>query len=126
MSININQIESGTDIEEIARFQGKSLENDSHFFSHIFTNKELDYCFSKSHPAQHLCARFCAKEAITKALCGFKVKDVLLNDIEILNEENGRPYINLVKHPEYIIKISLSHTKIFATATAIIYKIKEN
>ena len=34
----------------------------------LFTEKELDYSFSKRFPYQHLAARFAAKEAVAKAL----------------------------------------------------------
>ena len=57
----------GVDIEEISRFENKTLENDSHFLYKIYTQNELDYCFSNAQPARHLAARFCAKEEIGRA-----------------------------------------------------------
>ena len=110
----------GTDIEEISRFANKTLENDEHFLTHIFTEKELEYCFSKGKPAQHLCARFCAKEAGIKALTDFGIKNVYYSDIEILNNEFGVPDIRVKGFPELHIKTSLSHSKTYATATVII------
>lgn len=116
--MNFNDLSIGTDIEEIDRFKGKTLEKDKHFFSHIFTENELGYCFSKGIPAQHLCARFCGKEAVIKALYPLNITN--LKDIEILNTENGIPYVKIKKYPNLNIKISLSHSKKYATATAII------
>ena len=118
--MNFNDLSIGTDIEEVDRFKNRSLENDRHFFSHIFTENELGYCFSKGIPAQHLCARFCGKEAVIKALFPLNITNVYLKDIEILNTENGIPYVKIEKYPNLNIKISLSHSKKYATATAII------
>ena len=61
-------ISNGIDIEDISRFEGKTLETDLKFLSRIFTQNELNYCFSFGNPAPHLAARYCAKEATVKAL----------------------------------------------------------
>ena len=61
-------ISVGVDIEEISRFAFKTLEKDSAFLNRIFTKNELDYCIKKANPAPHLTARFCAKEAVVKAM----------------------------------------------------------
>lgn len=109
-------LEIGIDIEKIDRF--KKYLNDSSFLEGIFTKKELSYCFSKAHPEQHLCARFCAKEACVKALkCSFEE----FNKIEILNNKDGSPYLKILdeKYKNYIFKVSMSHTKDFANAVVI-------
>ena len=120
--MDIANISIGTDIEEICRFRNRTLENDEHFFKHIYTTKELEYCFSKGVSSQHLCARFCGKEAIIKALSDLGITNIHLKDIEILNMENGAPYANIKKYPNIKIKISLSHTKEYAMATVIVQK----
>ena len=76
----------GLDIEEIERF--KKYENDinSKFLNRIFTKNELDYCFSKKNPAQHLTARFCAKEASIKAIFSLENKKLFFKQIEIINK----------------------------------------
>ena len=117
----MENIAIGTDIEEIKRFEGKTLEGDKFFLKKIFTPKELEYCFSNRNPAPHLCARYCAKEAVVKALSDFSIKDVYYGDIEILNREDGSPYVILQKYPDLKTKISLSHCKTYAIATALIY-----
>ena len=119
MSFNVS---IGTDIEEICRFENKSIEKDRAFLDKIFTQKELDYCYKSQTYAMHLCARFCAKESIVKALSEFNINDVYYSDIEILNKENGQPYVNLTKYPDLNIKISMSHCKDYATATVLILK----
>ena len=115
-------ISIGCDIEEISRFKTKSLEKDFEFLNRVYTKKELKYSFKSRNHAQHLCARYCAKEAVVKALSDFKINDVYYSDIEILNENNGMPYVELNKYPNLKVKISLSHCKTYAVATALIIK----
>ena len=116
--------QTGVDIEDISRFENKTLESDSHFLNRIFTKNELDYCFSNALPAKHLAARFCAKEAVVKALSNIIDKNISYSQIEILKKENGSPYVNLLGCSEKIeISISLSHDREKAIAFAIAKKI---
>ncbi len=109
----------GVDIEDISRFENKTQEKDSHFLNRIYTKNELKYCFSNSHPAKHLAARFCAKEAVVKALNGLVKKMPKYSDIEILKKENGAPFVNLLNCNENIeISVSLSHDREKAVAFA--------
>ena len=112
----------GTDIEQIARFKNKTLDGDKNFLDKIYTEIELQYCYATKNFAQHLCVRFCAKEAVVKALSEFDINDVYYKDIEILNRNNGAPIVKIAKKPEFNVKVSLSHCKDYATATAIITK----
>ena len=112
----------GCDIEEVSRFSGKTRENDKEFLSRIYTGAELDYCYKSANYAQHLCGKYCVKEAVVKALTDFDIKDVFYSDIEVLNKENGMPYVILKKYPDLSIKVSLSHCKTYATASALIIK----
>lgn len=112
-------ISIGTDIEQNSRFKNKTLEIDTKFLYKIFTDKELNYCFSCKFPSQHLCARFCAKEATIKALYKCGIKDVYYNDIEIFKSEEI-PYVKILKYPNINVDISISHCENYSTATAII------
>ena len=114
----LENISIGTDIEEIKRFEGK--ETNFEFLSKVFTTAELEYSLKDRNPAKHLCARFCAKEAIVKALSGINIKDVYYSEIEILNHSDGAPYATISKYPDIKIKISLSHSKEYATATVLL------
>lgn len=112
----------GTDIENIGRFSSLQKTKSQSFFKKIFSKKELNYCFSKKNPAQHLAARFAAKEAVTKALEKFNIKSLDYNMIEIINKQNGAPKIKIHK-PNFNnlqIHISLSHCKDKALAFAIV------
>lgn len=115
----MNLTEIGVDIERVERFKDKTLENDAHFLRSIFTDLELEYSFSDSHYAQHLCARFCAKEAVIKTLSNLKNNNVQYKDIEILNNDDGSPFVCLNKYSELKFKISLSHTSEYAIAFVI-------
>ena len=113
-----NNFAIGTDIEENSRFEDKT----SDFLERIFTDSELKYCFKHKKPAPHLCARFCAKEAVVKALYTIGISDIYYGDIEILNKGNGVPYVKILKYPDLNIKISLSHCKTYSTASAFVIK----
>ena len=117
-----DDISIGMDIESIARFKDKTLEKDSHFLQLIFTPKELEYCFKSKFPEKHLCGRFCAKEAIVKALTPLGFENILYNEIEILNSEKSFPIANIQKLPNVKIKVSISHNSKYATANAIAIK----
>ena len=116
--MNVQDISIGCDIEENSRFENKSSE----FLNKIFTKKELEYCFKSKNYSQHLCARFCAKEAIIKALSEFEIDDVFLSDIEILNKENGAPTALIKKYPNIQVKISLSHSKTHSITNILLIK----
>ena len=49
----MNLIGIGCDIEENKRFKNKSPENDEHFLKKIFTQDELNYCFSKKNYSEN-------------------------------------------------------------------------
>lgn len=107
----------GIDIEEVARFRACNPAAKKSFYRAIFTQKEMQYCMSKKDPYPHFTARFCAKEAVIKALHGIHVD---LKHIEITNDAQGRPRVSAKeKNNNYIIEISLSHTKQHAIAIAL-------
>ncbi len=108
----------GVDIEDIERFKGKSQE----FIERIFTPVEIDYCMKYSNPESHLAARFCAKEAVIKALSALNIKDVYLNEIEVFHNENKCPQIRILKTLERNVNFDLSlsheHSKAIAFVVA--------
>ena len=112
----------GTDIIEVNRIKN-AMENEK-FVLRVFTSKEIEYCESKG-PAkyQHYAARFAGKEAVFKSISLFfeDKYEIDWKSVEILNDKNGRPYINILedKIKNIEIDISLSHIKETAIATAI-------
>jgi len=104
----------GIDIEDINRFKDKP----QHFLERVYTQNELEYCLSKKMPEKHLAVRFCAKEAVIKALSGFGIKNVFLSDIEIFHDKNECPCVKILKDlPETLsFQLSLSHDRTKAVA----------
>ena len=105
----------GIDIVEIERIRN-SLRN-PRFVERILSEGERGYCKG----VEQVAGRFCAKEAIMKALG----RRVPWKDIEILNEENGRPIVNLQGKAKEIaggreILISISHSRTHAVAIALL------
>lgn len=112
----------GIDIEDISRFENKDLNKDSKFLKMIFTENELEYCYSFKNYAEHLCARFCVKEAVIKVLAYKGIKHVKLNNIEVYKGKLGEPYVRLLDcdYSNTKIDISISHEKSKAIAIAMI------
>ena len=57
----------GIDLVEPSRL-AERLERNPSLGMTLFTNRERGYCIAQHHPEQHLAARYCAKEAVIKAL----------------------------------------------------------
>lgn len=117
----------GVDLVEIGRVR-KLLEQDSGFIERIFTAREISYCESKYFKAQHYAARFTAKEAFFKALgTGFR-DGMSWQDVEVENDELGKPQLQLAavalaKFKKKKLKralLSLSHTREMAVALVVI------
>jgi holo-[acyl-carrier protein] synthase len=107
-------MEIGIDIEEIQRIETAHKKWGFRFLNKIFTQSEIDYCLKKKNPYPSMCGRFCAKEAIIKVLDA----KVTFSDIEIVNTKTGKPLVFLNKK-QSSIKISISHSRKYATAVAI-------
>lgn len=114
----------GTDLLELERFRESIKEHGDHLLNRLFTEKEISYCKKFKDSAPHFAGRFAAKEAIVKALGTGFGKAASFHDIEILNEESGKPMVFLSEKlksalPSPTILISISHSKLFVTATAL-------
>lgn len=70
----------GLDLLEIDRME-QALARRPGLAARLFTEQERAYAAAQSRPGQHLAARFCAKEAVSKAL-GMEVLRPL--DVEVL------------------------------------------
>ena len=118
------KITVGTDIIEVERIK-KAIEDNPHFAETVFTKKEIEYCESKKKSKyEHYAARFAAKEAVFKAISKYlgNKYDISWKNAEILNEKDGRPYVNLIDVNVNFkdIDISLSHLKDYAIANVAI------
>jgi holo-[acyl-carrier protein] synthase len=72
----------GIDVVDIARF-AESVERTPNLIERLFTDAEAKLSIGS------IAARFAAKEALTKAL---NIKTLNWRDIEVANEESGKPY----------------------------------
>lgn len=118
----------GTDIIEVSRME-KHLENNIALQKKLYTEDEQKYCErGKVTRAQCFAARFAAKEAFFKALgTGYRY-GMAFHEIEILNDELGKPFINPHgKVKEYLeekkiksIHLSISHVKEMANAFVVL------
>ena len=100
----------GTDIVEIAR-----ISDPERLANKILSQREKEYYEARSNKAEVLAGFFAAKEAFMKAT-GKGLGLAPMNEIEILHEEEGAPYI-LFKDKTY--SVSISHDGGFAIATAL-------
>src|SRR5215207_7732471 len=67
----------GIDLLDVGRFE-RALERRPRLAERVFTDAEREYAAARARPAMHLAARFCAKEAVAKALglSGWSFRDV--------------------------------------------------
>lgn len=113
----------GVDLLEVARIR-KALDRWGERFLHrVFTQGERDYCKRKAHPEQSLAARFAAKEAVLKAIGTGLSGGISWTDIEVVNDEKGKPGVRLGERivqriGKRKVLLSISHTKEFAIAQA--------
>lgn len=119
---------TGIDIVEISRIKNAAIKWKGKFLKKVFTDKEIAYSKERTYSYQHLAARFAAKEAVLKAFGNGLSKRVEWTEIEIWNEKSGRPIVKLYGHLKQMredrriedIIISLSHTRTYAVASAIL------
>ncbi|MDR3697639.1 holo-ACP synthase [Mucilaginibacter sp.] len=119
----------GIDMIEVERIAAK-IGKESGFRELVFSKNEILYCEAQKNKFQHYAARFAAKEAFFKAIGTGWLEGTLFNEIEIINNDAGKPELVLLGSTIKtigalgIVKIlvSLSHIKTMATAAVIIEK----
>lgn len=110
----------GNDIIEIERIRKSLQKHGQRFLDKLFTKTEQTYCQRHADPVPSYAGRFAAKEAVVKALgTGFNGQIGWL-DIEIINDEAGKPEVWIQSEPAEIL-VSISHCKAYATAVAIAF-----
>jgi holo-[acyl-carrier protein] synthase len=115
----------GIDIEEIARFEQLTAEWGLRFENKVYTEREIRYCNGKIRPAQHFAARFAAKEAFSKAIGTGWTGAFRWTDVEIRNDEAGKPSFLLhnslaERFGGLNIHLSLSHSGAYVAAMVVI------
>ncbi|WP_354697831.1 Holo-[acyl-carrier-protein] synthase [Paraconexibacter sp. AEG42_29] len=116
----------GLDLLDIDRLE-RALERRPHLAGRLFTDGEQAYAARRARPGQHLAARFCAKEAVTKALA----LDVF-RPLEIEVRGGGSAEVGIMLSGEAAriaaerhldVRVSLTHTPTTAGAVAIAHEV---
>jgi phosphopantetheine--protein transferase-like protein len=116
----------GIDIVKINRIREVVEKWGQRFLDRVFTAREISYCFAKTPPYLSLAVRFAAKEAFIKAI-GSEIP-LVFTDIEVVNMENGKPFLQLSAKLEDFVQIkqirkthlSLSHEHEYGIACVIL------
>ena len=113
----------GIDLLEIDRLE-RALARRPRLAERLFTDTELAYAESRPRPAMHLAARFCAKEAVVKAL---ELEVWNPHDVEVVSAPTGAPSVKLSGHAAAraaqlgaSVAVSLTHTRVMAGAVAMV------
>lgn len=116
LAVGVDMIENERVAQSMARFGAR-------FMNRIFTQQEQSHCEGR---VPSLAGRFAIKEAVAKAL-GTGVGDMNWTDIEVVNDERGKP--ELILHNDALViaqsqglvhwSISLSHTDTHAIGFAV-------
>ena len=123
----------GTDIIDVRRIKNTFTKFGEKFKKRCFSLGEIKRSDDKINSVNSYAKRYAAKEACAKALGTGLTKDIFWKDIEIINNEAGKPFIILHNRALSIlknlskkncnIKVSLSDEKNYAIANVIIFEI---
>lgn len=85
----------GSDIARIARFEAALERHGERFARRLLGDDEFERFTHHAQPTAFLAKRFAAKEAFVKALgTGFR-RGIQWRDIQVLNDELGKPVLRL-------------------------------
>jgi holo-[acyl-carrier protein] synthase len=108
----------GIDLLEIERME-QALERRPGLADRLFTDGERAYAARRARPGQHLAARFCAKEAVAKAL---RLESWNPHDIEVVGEgaQTGVALHGALGELGVEVDISMTHSRATAGAVAMV------
>jgi holo-[acyl-carrier protein] synthase len=123
----MNILGIGTDVVEVLRIAQMIERHGELFIQRVYTPFEIDYCNARKAATQHFAGRWAAKEAILKALGTGWARGISWTDMEVRNDEAGRPSVRLGGGAREVCEnlgitdmlITLSHCRTHATAFAI-------
>jgi len=111
----------GLDLLDVERLE-RALERRPRLAERLFTDAERAYSAARARPAQHLAARFCAKEAVAKAL---DLRGWAFREVEVVSTP-GAPAVRLrgsaaarADDLGVEVRVSLTHTATTAGAVAV-------
>ena len=112
----------GLDLLEIDRLE-RALARRPRLAERLFSDAERAYAATRARPGQHLAARFCAKEAVAKAL---GLPALHWREIEVTGgaaEAELRLHGSAARRAQELgveVRISLTHTHTTAGAVAVL------
>jgi holo-[acyl-carrier protein] synthase len=118
----------GIDLVDVARVARMVDDHGHHFLDRCFTPAEQAYCRTHvKRAAEHFAGRFAAKESILKVLGTGWRGQIAWTDMEIINDPNGKPCLQLSGESARIAAqlgitrwhLSITHTEGQAMASAI-------
>ena len=122
----------GTDIIDINRIRRVILKYGDRFKQKCFHKHEIIRSEKIYKTVESYAKRYAAKEACAKALGTGLARGIFWKDIEVRNNEYGKPYIKLHKNAlkylksfnksEIKIELSISDERDFAISNVIIFK----
>ena len=101
----------GTDIVSVDRIKN-SLKN-KNILTRLFSKEEITKCNKLRKSKNCYAKRFAAKEAFAKALGTGISNGINFNEIIVMNEKNGKPFIKLKGKTLQIIKKKLKKRQKF-------------
>ena len=107
----------GTDIVKTNRIQ--KLLRKKNVLEKLFSKEEIIKCKRIKKTTNCFAKRFAAKEAFSKALGTGISKGIKFNQIVVLNEKNGKPFIKLIENTKKIVenKLKKKNYKILLSLT---------
>ena len=120
-------MEVGVDIVQIERIE--KLTNQAEFLKKYFSLPEIEYINSKNAKAQTIAGLYACKEAVLKAIGIGIGAGIRLNEISVLYDQNGKPYVQVTPQLNYYlnlkncnnISLSISHERDSAVAFCTIF-----
>jgi holo-[acyl-carrier protein] synthase len=118
----------GVDIVSIERVRRGLEDGGDRFITHVFTSPEREAASASGDPVAYLATAFAAKEAVFKTMDIDWDTGVQLNEVEVHNAPNGRPYVKLNgifascarERGATDILLSLSYERDYAVACALL------
>ena len=107
----------GIDLTMNERFMNKDLKFVQKILSQEEQKRFLSFSSDKRR-TEYLASRFAAKEALFKANHMFDINH--FNEVSILNDENGAPYVYYSNKKRDEILISLSHETLYSVAIVLL------
>ena len=116
----------GIDLVSIDRL-AESLQSEA-FKRRVFSALEIEQCEDAANSAERFAGKFAAKEAMMKAIGKGIRQSVWFTQIEVLNQESGKPGITAHGEAERTLNtlgvdrvhVSISHTGEMAVAVVIL------